>query len=120
MVRQITLDFLFREKENKLTVETEAAALAIAFILAESNKKGKASLKFLSPIAVPFWIVQISDTNSIVLSAIGESAFNVELSEDTATGPVKRILSTEVTRFEDIPAGVEKALPLLRPKGPSN
>jgi hypothetical protein len=114
MVRQITLDFLFQEKGSKLVVDTDDAALAMAFILAESNRKGKASLKFLSPVSVPFWIVQISDTNSIVLSAIGESSINVELSEDTTTGPVRRILSTEIVRFEDIPTGVDKALPLLR------
>jgi len=114
MVRQITLDFLFREKGNKLIVDTDETALVMAFILAESNKKGKASLKFLSPVSVPFWIVQISDTNSIVLSAIGESSMKMELSEDTATGPVRRILSTEIARFEDIPSGVDKALPLLR------
>ena len=114
MVRQITLDFLFKEKGNKLVVDTEEASLAMAFILAESNKKGTANLKFLSPVSVPFWIVQISDTNSIVLSAIGESSLKMELSEDTATGPVRRILSTEIARFEDIPPGVEKAIPLLR------
>ncbi|MHA1963711.1 MAG: zinc-ribbon domain-containing protein [Candidatus Thorarchaeota archaeon] len=114
MVRQITLDFLFREKGNKLVVDTDEAALAMAFILAESNKKGKANLKFLTPVSVPFWIVQISDTNSIVLSAIGESSMKMELSEDTSTGPVRRILSTEIARFEDIPPGVDKALPLLR------
>ena len=114
MVRQITLDFLFREKGNKLIVDTEEAALAMAFILAESNKKGKANLKFLSPVSVPFWIVQISDTNSIVLSAIGESSIKMNLSEDTATGPVRRILSTEVVGFEDIPEGVEKSIPFLR------
>jgi hypothetical protein len=114
MVRQITLDFIFREKVNKLVVDTDEAALAMAFILAESNKKGNANLKFLSPISVPFWIVQISDTNSIVLSAIGESSLKMELSEDTATGPVRRILSTEITRFEDIPHGVDKSIPLLR------
>jgi hypothetical protein len=104
MVRQITLDFLFREKGNKLVVDTDEAALAMAFILAESNKKGKANLKFLTPVSVPFWIV----------SAIGESSMKMELSEDTSTGPVRRILSTEIARFEDIPPGVDKALPLLR------
>jgi hypothetical protein len=114
MVRQITLDFLFHEKGNKLVVDTEEAALTMAFILAESNKKGNASLKFLSPVSVPFWIVQISDTNSIVLSAIGESSIKIELSEDTSIGPVRRILSTEIARFEDIPPGVEKAIQLLR------
>ncbi|MHA2025054.1 MAG: hypothetical protein ACW98U_04050 [Candidatus Thorarchaeota archaeon] len=114
MVRQLALDFLYSQKGNKLVVEKEEVALAMAFILAESNKKGKANLKFLTPVTVPFWIVQISDTNSIVLSAIGESSVKLDLSEDTATGPVRRILSAEITRFEDIPDGVDKALPLLR------
>ncbi|MHA1135914.1 MAG: zinc-ribbon domain-containing protein [Candidatus Thorarchaeota archaeon] len=114
MVRQIALDFLFKQTKTKLVPEKDEVARAMAFILAESNRKGKAKLKFLTPITVPFWIVQTSDTNSIVLSSIGESSVAVELSEDTATGPVRRILSTEIARFEDIPAGVDKALPLLK------
>ena len=114
MVRQIALDFLFRQTKTKIVPDKDEAAHAMAFILAESNRKGKAKLKFLTPITVPFWIVQTSDTNSIVLSSIGESSMSLELSEDTATGPVRRILNTEITRFEDIPAGVDKALPLLK------
>jgi hypothetical protein len=114
MVRQLALDFLYSQKGDRLVVEKDEVALAMAFILAESNKKGKAKLKFLAPVTVPFWIVQISETNSIVLSAIGESSIKLDLSEDTATGPVRRILSTEITRFEDIPEGVDKALPLLK------
>ncbi|MGY5880242.1 MAG: hypothetical protein RTV31_08325 [Candidatus Thorarchaeota archaeon] len=114
MVRQIALDFLFKQTKTKLVPDKDEIAQAMAFILAESNKKGKAKLKFLTPITVPFWIVQTSDTNSIVLSSIGESSIALELSEDTATGPVRRILSTEIARFEDIPTGVDKALPLLK------
>ncbi|MBN2230536.1 MAG: zinc-ribbon domain-containing protein [Candidatus Thorarchaeota archaeon] len=114
MVRQIALDFLFRTTKTKVVPDKEDVPLAMAFILAESNRKGKAKLKFLTPVTIPFWIVQVSDTNSIVLSAIGESAIGIELSEDTATGPVRRILSTEIARFEDIPPGVDKALPLLK------
>ena len=114
MVRQLALDFLFQTKKAKIVPEKEETALAMAFILAESGRKGKAKLKFLSPITIPFWIVQISDTNSIVLSSIGESSIDVEMSEDTATGPVKRLLSSETRRFEDIPETVEKAVPLLK------
>jgi len=114
MVRQIALDFIFKQTKTKLVPDKDEIAQAMAFILAESNRKGKAKLKFLTPITVPFWIVQTSDTNSIVLSSIGESSLAIELSEDTATGPVRRILSTEIARFEDIPAGVDKALPLLK------
>ena len=114
MVRQIALDFLFKQTKTKLVPDKDEIAQAMAFILAESNRKAKAKLKFLTPITVPFWIVQTSDTNSIVLSSIGESSIPLELSEDTATGPVRRILSTEIARFEDIPEGVDKALPLLK------
>ncbi|TFG31092.1 zinc-ribbon domain-containing protein [Candidatus Thorarchaeota archaeon] len=114
MVRQIALDFLFKKTKTKIIPDTNEAALAMAFILAESNKKGKAKLRFLSQVTIPFWIVQVSDSNSIVLSSIGESSVNIELSEDTATGPVRRILNTEISKFEDIPAGVDKALPLLK------
>lgn len=114
MVRQIALDFLFNKIKTKIAPDTEETALAMAFIMADSNRKGKAKLKFLSSITIPFWIVQVSDTNSIVLSSIGESSIGVELSEDTATGPVRRIISTEIAKFEDIPEGVDKALPLLK------
>lgn len=114
MVRQIALDFLFKQTKTKLVPEKEEIAQVMAFILAESNRKGKAKLQFLTPITIPFWIVQVSDTNSIVLSSIGESSISIELSEDTATGPVRRILSAEIAKFEDIPAGVDKALPLLK------
>ncbi len=114
MVRQIALDFLHKSTKTKIAPDREDVALAIAYILAESNMKSKANLKFLSPVTIPFWIVQMSDTSSIVLSSLGESSVKLEMSEDTATGPVKRILSSETRRFEDIPEGVEKAVPLLK------
>ena len=65
-------------------------------------------------MTIPFWIVQTSDTDSVVLSSIGESSVKLDMSEDTATGPVKRILSSETRRFEDIPEAVEKAAPLMK------
>ena len=114
MVRQIALDFLHKSTKTKIAPDRDDVALAIAFILAESNMKGKANLKFLSPVTIPFWVVQMSDTNSIVLSSIGESSVKLDISEDTATGPVKRILSSETRRFEDIPEAVEKSMPLLK------
>jgi len=62
MVRQIALEFLFRQTKKKIVPDKDEVALAMAFILAESNRKGKAKLKFLTPVTVPFWIVQTSDT----------------------------------------------------------
>jgi hypothetical protein len=82
----------------------------MAFILAESNRKAKAKIKYLSPISIPYWVVQVSDTESIVLSAIGESNMTFEMSEDTALGPIKRIITSETRDFNNIPDAVEKAI----------
>jgi hypothetical protein len=100
VVRQIALDFAFREKGKKLVVEDEDVGLAMAVALAESNRKAKSKITQIAPVAFPYWIVQVSDTESILLSAIGESAVTLELSENTAVGPVRK--------------AIEKALPLLR------
>jgi hypothetical protein len=82
--------------------------------LAESNRKAKSKITQIAPVAFPYWIVQVSDTDSILLSAIGESSITLELSENTAIGPVRRIISNETSEIKDIPEAIEKALPLLR------
>ena len=114
MVRQIALEFAFREKGKKLIVDDDDIGLAMAFALAESNRKAKSKITQLAPVAFPYWIVQVSDTSSILLSAIGESSVTLELSENTAIGPVRRIISNETSEIKDIPEAIEKALPLLR------
>jgi peptidoglycan hydrolase CwlO-like protein len=114
VVRQIALDFAFREKGKKLVVEDEDVGLAMVVALAESNRKAKSKITQIAPVAFPYWIVQVSDTDSILLSAIGESSVTLELSENTAIGPVRRIISNETSEIKDIPEAIEKALPLLR------
>ncbi|MHA2042395.1 MAG: hypothetical protein ACW975_11085, partial [Candidatus Thorarchaeota archaeon] len=69
MVRQIALDFAFREKGKKLVMEDEDIGLAMAVALAESNRKAKAKITQVAQVAFPYWIVQVSDTESILLSA---------------------------------------------------
>jgi chromosome segregation ATPase len=113
VVRQIALDFVFREKGNKLVVDDDDIGLAMAVALAESNRKAKSKITQISPVAFPYWIVQVSDTRSVLLSAIGESSVTLEMSENTAIGPVRRIISNETSEIEDIPEAIEKALPLL-------
>jgi len=114
VVRQLALDFAFREKGKKLVIDDEDVGLAMAVALAESNRKAKAKITQLAPVAFPYWIVQVSDTESILLSAIGESSVTLELSENTAIGPVRRIISNETSEIKDIPEAIEKAVPLLR------
>ncbi|MHA1638490.1 MAG: zinc ribbon domain-containing protein, partial [Candidatus Thorarchaeota archaeon] len=80
----------------------------------ESGRKSKSKHKYLTPVAIPYWIVQVSDTKSIVIAANGESSITVNLSEDTALGPVRRILTSEAKDYSDIPDAVDNALPMIR------
>ncbi len=118
MVRQIAIDFLHQRQKTKTVVESDENALAMAFILAESNRKAKAKIKYLSPVAIPYWVVQVSETESIILSAIGEASMTFEMSEDTALGPIKRIITSETRDFNNIPDAVGKATPLLKEVNP--
>lgn len=114
MVRQIALEFAYRREAKKIAPDKEGIDLALAFALAEANKKAKTKIRQLSRISIPFWVVQISDTNSILLSATGESSMKFNLSEDQALGPIRRIISNETVNFEDIPDAIDRTLPLLR------
>lgn len=114
MVRQLSLDFMHLQRESKVVPESYETELAMAFILAESKKKGKAKIKHLSPVSFPLWIVQTSPSTSVLLSAIGETTTTIEHSEDTAIGPIRRILTSEAKEFKDIPGAVDKALLLLK------
>ena len=101
MVRQIALEFLHRERGTRLIPESDETTLAIAAILAESNRKMDWTIKHLAPISIPYWIVQVSERSSILLSAFGESSLRIELSEDTSLGPIRRIISNEIRDFDD-------------------
>ena len=115
VVRKIAIDFLHKRiNKTRIEPESEENALAMAFLLAEAGRKSKTKLKYLTPISIPYWIVQVSDTKSIVLAANGESSITINLSEDTALGPVRRVLTTEAKDYADIPDAVEKALPMIR------
>ncbi len=114
VVRKVTINFLQKRiGKTRIEPEPEENALAMAFIMAESGRKSKNKLKYLAPISIPFWIVQVSDTKSIVLAANGETSTSVNLSEDAVLAPVRKVLTTEAKDFADIPGAVEKALPMI-------
>ncbi|MHA2362199.1 MAG: hypothetical protein ACXAB6_09800, partial [Candidatus Thorarchaeota archaeon] len=73
MVRQLALDFLYRRKETRIESESEEAALTMAFAIAESLKSKSAKIASLSQVAVPFWVVQVSQNDSIVLAEAGHT-----------------------------------------------
>ncbi|MGY5876872.1 MAG: hypothetical protein RTU30_14075 [Candidatus Thorarchaeota archaeon] len=114
MVRRIALEFVHRKKGAKIAPESYEIGLAMAFILAESKRKAKTKIKHLTPVSIPFWIVQVSDTKSIVLSSIGDDSIKIEVTETTAIGPVRRILTNDIVEAKDVPPAVDKALPMVK------
>lgn len=113
MVREIALQFAYRKRFGKINPDDDEIALAMAFILAESNRSSSARIKQLSLVSIPYWIVQVSGSRSILLSAVGESSVGVELSENKSISQVRRIISNETSDVKDIPDAVSKSLPLL-------
>ncbi|MHA2191739.1 MAG: hypothetical protein ACXAAP_16105 [Candidatus Thorarchaeota archaeon] len=72
MVRKIALDFMYKKGVSRIEAVTDETALTMAFILAKSGRTGKTELKSLTPVSIPYWVVQVSDRSSILLSAMGE------------------------------------------------
>jgi hypothetical protein len=112
MVRQLALEFLQRKTETGLSPESEEVTLGFSFALASSYGKGK-NIKSLSQLALPFWVVQISETESILLSAAADTAYKFEFSENPDLSAVSRILVNETSDVRDIPETIDKALPLF-------
>ena len=112
MVRQLALEFLHRKTETGLSTESKEVTLAFSFALSSSYGKGK-GIKSLSQISIPFWVVQINETQSIMLSAAADTAYKFEFSENPELSSVSRILANETSDVRDIPDTIEKALPLF-------
>ena len=114
MVRKLILDFVYRKKGKETKKESEGIGIVLALAAAEAHRKGKTKLSQLSKIAIPYWIVQVSDTTSLLLSATGSSERRIELSENTKLSEVRRIISSEVNEATHIPDVIEKIIPMVR------
>jgi len=113
VVRQIALQFAYRKKFGKTIPDDDEIALAMAFVIAESKRKGTSKINQLAKVSIPYWIVQVSGDRSILLSTLGESAISIEMSENKSISQVRRIISNETSEIRDIPEAARKALPLL-------
>ncbi len=112
MVRQLALNFLYKKSGNKLVSEQYETSIAVAFAIAEAQR-GKRRISSFTPVSVPYWIVQVSETDSILLSGLGRSTTTLEFSENKTIGSVKRLMSSEANEPKDIPTMVDKALEFL-------
>ncbi|NOR38151.1 MAG: hypothetical protein GQ580_01020, partial [Candidatus Thorarchaeota archaeon] len=111
MVRQIALDFVYGRQDSR--PKTEAVGVALAFALAESSKGTRNRIASLSHTSIPYWIVQVSGSSSILLAAAGESSESITATRSLAAGEIRRILSTEITEAKQIPKAVGNLLTLL-------
>ena len=91
----------------------ENVSLTMALALSEGHKSKGASLRSLSKLTLPFWIVQTSDTTSLLLSAFGKRSQSIETSENTRLSEARRILSSEISSAESIPEEVENISSLM-------
>ena len=119
MVRQLGLDFLYRKKGKRIESESKEVALAIAFALAESKKKARTRIASLSQVAVPFWFVQVSQNDSIVLTEAGHTEQVFEFTENKQLAEIRRILSSEITETKNIPGAIDRVMPLVKDAKPT-
>jgi len=113
VVRQLVLDFLYQENDSRAEPEPNEVALAAAFSFAESHKDPGTRLTSLSPLAIPFWVVQVSETKSIVLRAAMDSGKTFQFTENKNLGELRRIFRSEITEPANIPDSAEKILSIV-------
>ncbi len=113
VVRNISLNFLYKRVGTRFETEQDSVCLAVALASAESRKGGNPRIISLSRISFPFWIVQTSPTKSILLSASSGAKKQFQFSDIKGSSEIRRIVSSEVSQAEDIPVAVSKIEPLL-------
>ncbi len=113
LVRQIAIDFLYNKQGNSLVSEKESLESTMAFAWALSGESQDSRLKRISKIALPFWLVQVSPENSVLLSASTSESHIFTFTHEVRLSEVRRLISTEVNEPKDVPAIVEKVLELM-------
>jgi len=113
MVRNLSMNFLLRKFGSRIEPEPETTTIAVAFALAEGRKERNQRITMLSRIAIPFWVVQTSETKSIVLSAAASSRQEFRFTDTKGATEIRKILTSGVPQPEDVPAAVKRIEALL-------
>jgi hypothetical protein len=113
VVRNLSLHFLSRKEGSRIEPETDSITLAYALAMAEGQKAQNKRISMLSKISIPFWIVQTSDTKSIVLSAAASTRQELKFSDIKGVTEIRRIVTSQVSQPEDVPKAVVQIETLL-------
>lgn len=113
VVRNLSLHFLSRKEGLRTEPEADNITLAMALAMAEGQKAQNSRITMLSKISIPFWIVQTSETKSIVLSAAASSRQEMRFSDLKGATDIRKIVTSQVTQPEDVPKAVVQIETLL-------
>jgi hypothetical protein len=113
LVRNLFLHFLSHKDGSRIEPEADNITLAIALAMAEGQKAQTKRITMLSKITIPFWIVQTSETKSIVLSAAASTRQELKFSDIKGVTEIRRIVTSQVSQPEDVPKAVVQIETLL-------
>jgi hypothetical protein len=113
VVRNLSLPFLIRKEGSRFEPEPDSIVLPIALAFAESRKGKSQRITTLSKISIPFWIVQTSETKSIVLSAAANTRREFKFSDAKGATEIRRIVTSGVSQAEEVPSTSKKIEDLL-------
>ena len=113
VVRNLSLHFLSRKEGLRTEPESDSVTLAITLAMAEGQKAQNKRITMLSKISIPFWIVQTSETRSIVISAAASTRQELKFSDMKGLTEIRRIVTSEVSQPDDVPKAVVQIETLL-------
>jgi hypothetical protein len=113
VVRNLALPFLMRKEGSRVEPEPDSVVLPIVLAFAESRKGKNQRITMLSKVSIPFWIVQTSETKSIVLSAAASTRREFKFSDVKGATEIRRIVTSGVSQPEEVPSTSKKIQDLL-------
>jgi len=102
VVRHLALRFLHQRSRQPTDRPTRDMESVLAFAVAESQKQPKRRMVSFSPIALPFWVVQVSPTSSIVVSGTAQIEQTIDFTEKKRLNDFRRVLTSEIGEPADI------------------
>ncbi|MBS3794361.1 MAG: zinc-ribbon domain-containing protein [Candidatus Thorarchaeota archaeon] len=112
MVRRLRLPFALKTTDSGLEPVSESESSVVALARTEPSIEEKMSYA-LARVPIPFWCVQISEHEAIILSAIRDEPTVFEFTNDKELGTIKRVVGSEMDSWQTIPNAVDRILPLL-------
>jgi hypothetical protein len=113
VVRNLALPFLIRKEGSRIEPESDSVMLPVALAFAESRKGKNQRITMLSKVSIPFWVVQTSETKSIVLSTAASTRREFNFSDVKGATEIRRIVTSGVSQAEEVPSTSKKIEDLL-------